>query len=172
MRCASIAIVSAEDQSGLQFTENSPLSLPQAVESELVSNLCGVHSVWQVLLVGKDEQEGVSELVLVEHTLQLLASLGNTLSVVRVDDEDNSLGVLEVCREMAEVMLSFKPLSTPYIQYAQLTVPPERSDLVLTTNIPYCERNVLVLDCLDVESDSWDGRDDFTELELVQDGCG
>lgn len=164
--------MSVEDHNSPQFSGNSPLSLPQAVESELVSNLCGVHSVWQVLLVGKDEQEGVSELVLVEHTLQLLAGLGNTLSVVRVDDEDNSLGVLEVCREMAEVMLSFKPLSTPYIQYAQLTVPPERSDLVLTTDIPYCEGNVLVLDCLDVESDSWDGRDNFTKLELVQDGCG
>jgi hypothetical protein len=29
--------------------------------------------------------------------LQLLPGLGDTLSVVRVDDEDDALGVLEVC---------------------------------------------------------------------------
>jgi hypothetical protein len=70
----------------------------------------------------------------------------------------------------------------------QRTVSPERPDLVLTTDIPDGERNVLVFDSLNVETcadvnmallsgyirvaltDGGDGGDNFTELELVQDG--
>jgi hypothetical protein len=50
-------------------------------------------------------------------------------------------------------------------------MPPQRTDLVLTTDIPHGERDVLVLDGLDVETNSGDGGDDFTQLELVQ-NCG
>ena len=81
----------------------------------------------QILLVGKDQQNGVPQLVLVQHALQLLAGLDDTVAIVAVDDEDDTLGVLEV-------------------------VSPERTDLVLTTNIPHGKLNVLVLDGLDVES--------------------
>lgn len=81
----------------------------------------------KILLVGKDQENGISKLILVEHALKLLASLDNTIAIVAVDDEDNALGVLEV-------------------------MPPERSDLVLTTDIPHGELNVLVLDGLDVET--------------------
>ena len=70
-------------------------------------------------------------------------------------------------------------------------MPPQRSDLVLSANIPYGKLNVFVFDGLDIEAcsdsistwlpqectsrsygtqrtDSGDGRDNFTELELVQ----
>ena len=104
-----------------------PGTLPQAVQSELVCDLCGVHCVWQILLVGKDQEESVAELVLVQHALQLLASLDDTITIVAVDDEDDTLSVLEV-------------------------MPPQRSDLVLSTDIPHGELNVLVFDRLDVET--------------------
>ena len=81
----------------------------------------------QILLVGEDQQNGVSELILVEHALKLLTSLDNTVAIVAVDDEDDTLGVLEV-------------------------MSPERTDLVLTTDIPHGELDVLVLDSLDVET--------------------
>lgn len=81
----------------------------------------------QILLVRKDEQEGITQLILVQHALQLFTCFDDTISVVRIDDEDNALGVLEV-------------------------MSPERSDLVLTTNIPHCELNVLVLNRLNVET--------------------
>ena len=74
-----------------------PESVPQAVEPELVGDLRGVHSVRQVLLVGEDEQHRIPELILVQHPLQLLTRLRHTITVVRVDDEDDALGVLEVC---------------------------------------------------------------------------
>lgn len=104
-----------------------PGALPQAVQSELVCNLCSIHSIWQILLVGKDQEQSVTELVLIQHTLQLLAGLDHTIAIVAVDDEDDALGVLEV-------------------------MPPQRSDLVLSTDVPYSELNVLVLNRLDVET--------------------
>jgi hypothetical protein len=81
----------------------------------------------QILLVGEDQEESVPQLVLVQHALELLARLNNTVAIVAVDDEDDTLGVLEV-------------------------MPPERTNLVLTANIPHSELNVLVLDGLDVET--------------------
>jgi hypothetical protein len=81
----------------------------------------------QILLVGKDQQDGISQLVLVQHALQLLAGLDDTVTIVAVDNEDDTLGVLEV-------------------------VSPQRSNLVLTTDIPHGELDVLVLDSLNVEA--------------------
>ena len=81
----------------------------------------------QILLVGEDKEESVPQLVLVQHPLELLAGLNNTVAIVAVDDEDDTLGVLEV-------------------------MPPERTDLVLASDIPHGEGDVLVLDCLDVET--------------------
>lgn len=96
--------------------------------------------------------------------------LADPLAIVGVDDEDESLGVLEV-------------------------VAPQRADLVLAADVPHGEADVLVLDGLHVESfktnimywsldtcihftktnttltDGWDRRDDLAELQLVQDGC-
>lgn len=81
----------------------------------------------QILLVGEDKEESIPQLVLVEHALQLLTRLDNTITVVAVDDEDDTLSVLEV-------------------------VPPQRTDLVLSTDIPHGELDVLVLNSLDVET--------------------
>ena len=67
------------------------------MEAELVGDLSRAHSVGKILLVGEDEEESVAELVLVEHPLQLLACLRHTLPVVGIDDEDDTLRVLEVC---------------------------------------------------------------------------
>lgn len=44
---------------------------------------------------------------------------------------------------------------------------PQRSNLVLATDIPHVELYILIGDCLDVESDCGDGRDRLVEFELV-----
>lgn len=49
------------------------------------------------MLVSEDEEKSIAKLVLVEHSLELLAGLGYTLSIVRVDDKDDTLSVLKVC---------------------------------------------------------------------------
>ena len=87
----------------------------------------GGQAYGQILLVGEHEEDGVPQLVLVEHALEFLTGLDDTIAIVAIDDEDDTLGVLEV-------------------------VSPERTDLVLTADIPHGELDVLVLNGLDVES--------------------
>jgi len=136
-----VQTVSGGGTSGLDV----PWSLSDGMQAQLLGDLCSVHGIRQVLLVGKHKQQRVSQLVLVKHLLQFLTGLGDTVSVVGVNHENNTLGVLEV-------------------------VSPQRSDLILSTDIPDGERDVLVLDSLDVETDGWNGGDDLTQLQLVQDG--
>jgi hypothetical protein len=94
------------------------------------------------LLVGKNQEEGISELILVEHALQLFPSLDNSVTIVAVNDEDDTLGILEV-------------------------MSPQRSDLVLSTNIPDGELNVLILDGLDIEA--WLKEESaFTHPDILQ----
>jgi hypothetical protein len=114
------------------------------VETELVSDFRHRHGVGQILLVGEHQQSGIAKLILAQHLLELLVGLADTITIVGIDDEDQALSVLEV-------------------------VAPQRTDLVLTSDVPHCKVDVLVLDCFDVETDRWDGGDDFTELQLVQD---
>ena len=91
-----------------------PGPLPESVKSELVSDFSGIHGIRQILLVCEDQEEGVSEFILVQHALQLLSGLNNTIAIIAVDNEDDALGVLEV-------------------------MPPQRSNLVLTADVPYSE---------------------------------
>lgn len=49
-------------------------------------------------------------------------------------------------------------------------VPPQWTDLILTTNIPDVEFDILVRDSLDVEADGGDSSDVLAQLELVEDG--
>lgn len=99
----------------------------------------------KILLVGENEKEGVPQLVLVEHTLKLLTGLGNTVTIVAVDDEDDTLGILEI-------------------------MPPQGADLVLTSDVPDSELNVLVLDGLDVEA--WRGTRSQYGLSFPGADCG
>merc|ERR1712241_701898 len=119
--------------------------IAKPVQTQLVGDLCGVHRVGQILFVGEYEEHGLPELILCQHAHQLVARLADSLPVVRVHHENQTLRVLEV-------------------------VAPERSDLVLTADVPNRERDVLVLDRLDVETDCGDGGDDLAELQFVEDG--
>lgn len=66
------------------------------MQAQLISDFGSVHGVWQVLLVGEDQQQSITKLVLVQHALQLLTSFGDTLTVIRVNHEDDTLCILEV----------------------------------------------------------------------------
>ena len=67
--------------------------------------------------------------------MQFVARGIDTIRVVGIDDKNETLGVLVV-------------------------VTPERSNLVLTTDIPNGEGNVLVLDGFHVEANGGNGRND------------
>ena len=77
--------------------------------------------------------------------MELVTGLIDTANIVGVDDEDKTLGVVEV-------------------------VPPEGADPVLATDVPHVHVKALVLDSLDVEADGWDGGHVLAELELIEDG--
>jgi len=124
---------------------NEPSSLPEAVETELIGNFSCIHSIGKILLVGEDEEEGVTELILIEHALKLLTGFGYTLAIVGVNHEDNSLSILEV-------------------------MPPKGTNFILPSDVPDRERDVLVFDSLYVEANCWNCGDNFTELELIEDG--
>lgn len=112
-----------------------PLAVTDGVESKAFSDFVDTHSIGQILFVGKDEKNGVAEFIFCEHAVQfltgavLLSSSGivNTFAIIGINDKDDTLGVLVV-------------------------VPPERTDLVLTSDIPNGETDVLVLNRLDIES--------------------
>jgi hypothetical protein len=129
-----------------------PLPVPELVEAEALSDFLDLHGVGQVLLVGENEQNGVTELVLSQHAVELVLgavlisiAIIDTIPIVTVDNEDAALGVLVV-------------------------VTPERANLVLSSDIPYSEGDILVLDSLDVETNGGDGGHDLAQLELIQDG--
>jgi len=122
-----------------------PLASADVVKAELVGDLSDGHGLGQILFVGEHEEDGVTELVLSEHLVELVVCLGDTLTIVGIDHKDQTLSVLEV-------------------------VPPEGTDLVLTSHIPHGEVDVLVLHSLDVETDGGNCCNDLAELQLVQDG--
>ena len=86
------------------------------MQSKLVGDLGCVHGIWQILLVCKDQEKGISELVLVEHSLHLFTGLDDTVTIVRVDYEDDTLGVLEVFVVMRALAEFRKPASARHIQ--------------------------------------------------------
>ncbi len=135
---------------------NVPVAVSQRVKSELVSNLRRIHSIWQILyndrhlikkisskfkslwvdvflfaicylFVGKYKQDSVAKFVFLEHTMQFVTCLPHTFTIIAVNDEDETLCILEI-------------------------VAPQRSNLVLTADVPHSEADVLVLDGFNVES--------------------
>ena len=124
---------------------NEPVSLAQRVQTELIRDLRRAHRVRQILLVGEHQQHRIPKLIFVQHAVQLIASFRDAIAIVAIHNKDQTLSVLKV-------------------------MSPERANLILSTDVPHRERNVLVLHGLDVETDRRNRRHDLTELELVQDG--
>lgn len=75
---------------------NVPSPLSQTMETKLVCDFSGIHRVRQVLLVGEHQEKGITEFILIEHPLKLLASLSHTFPVIGVNDKDDTLCVLEI----------------------------------------------------------------------------
>lgn len=130
--------------SGSTTSLNIPLTMTQAVKTQLISHFSCRHGVRQILLVGKDQQDRFTQLILVQHTVQLVASSVNTVTIVGVNHEDKTLRILVV-------------------------VAPQRTNLILSSDVPHGEADVLVFHSFDVETNGRDGGDNLTKLELVQD---
>jgi len=66
------------------------------VQAELIGDVGSVHGVGQILLIGENQEEGVAQLILTQHSCQLLLGLDDTFAVVAVHHEDEALRVLEI----------------------------------------------------------------------------
>ena len=150
-----------------------PVALPERMQPELVGDVRRAHRIGEVLsksagvsctnnatltiqktnekqwlevdlLVGEYQQNSILQFILAKHLVQLVPCLRHPIPIVAVNNEDQRLRVHEV-------------------------VAPQRADLVLASNVPHCEVDILVFDCFDVEAYGRNGRDVFAELKLVQD---
>lgn len=73
-----------------------PMSVSQGMKAKFISDFSSVHGVGQILLVGKNQQEGIAKLVFVQHALKLITSLWNTVAIVGINNKDDTLSVLEI----------------------------------------------------------------------------
>jgi len=122
-----------------------PSSLAEVVEAQFVGHVRRGHRVWKILFVCKDQQNCVPELVLVQHPHQLLSRLANSVPIVAIDHEDEALCVLEV-------------------------VPPQRSNFVLSADVPHGEADVLVFHSFHVEANRGDGGHNLAQFQFVENG--
>ena len=120
-----------------------PLPVMKAVKPETLCHLGGTHSVGQILLVREDQKDGVTELILTKHAVELVTSCIRTLTIIGIHHKDDAMGIL-------------------------IVVSPQRSDLVLPSDIPHSEANILVLHGFHVESNGGDSSHHLAKLELVQ----
>ena len=67
-----------EQEAGAAAHLDVPVALAQGLQAELLGDFGSRHSVGQILLVAEHEQNSVTELILVQHALQLVASLADT----------------------------------------------------------------------------------------------
>ena len=98
------------------------------------------------MLVGKDQQKRLFHFSIKNDPVKFLSCFVYSRPVVGVNDEDEALSTRKI-------------------------VPPERSDLVLTTDIPHIELHILVRHRLDVEADRWDRSNILSQFELVENRC-
>ena len=81
----------------------------------------------EILLVGEYQQQAIFHLAIRQYPMQLVLRLVNSVSVLAVDNKDETLG-------------------------SRVIVTPEWSNLVLAPNIPNVEFDVLIGDSFDIES--------------------
>ena len=120
---------------------NVPRVSPVLRETELGAHLRRFRRVWQVLFVGQDQDGRIAQVVVRQQRVQFLGGFRKASGVVGVDDKHEALRALVV-------------------------VSPERTDFVLTTDIPNGKGHVVVLDRLYVKANRRDGCDVFSELTI------
>lgn len=97
-------------------------------EAQLLAQQVIPRTSWQILLVGKHKQQAVLHFTVAQYTVQLLLRFVNSFPVLAVNDEHEAL-----C--------------------SGIVVPPEGPNLVLSSDVPHVELDVLICHRLHVETD-------------------
>lgn len=66
-----------------------PLAVLDIAQVQLFRNLANTHGIRKVLLVRIHKQHGITQLVLIEHPLQLISSIINAVTIIRINDKDD-----------------------------------------------------------------------------------
>ena len=66
------------------------------MEAKFISNFSGIHGIGEILLVSEDKEESIAEFVFIQHPLEFFPGLRNTFPIIRVNNKDDALGVLEI----------------------------------------------------------------------------
>ena len=106
------------------------------MKTEFLDNFWNTHNT-HILFVSKNEKGSILKFVFWKHLLEFFSGNIHSFFVRWVNNIDESLGVL-------------------------IVVLPQLSDLILSSDIPDCEFDLLELDGLDVESDGGYWRDNFS----------
>ena len=97
------------------------------METKSVSHSSGRLGIRKILLVGENEKDAITELVLLQHAMKLIAGSFKAMLVIGIYNENKALSILEV-------------------------VSPKGADLVLSSHVPNCEADILVINSFNVES--------------------
>lgn len=122
---------------------DGPVAVPELAQLQRLRNVCCALGSRLVLLVGKDQQRRVLELVLVQHARQLIGRRLQPLNIRRVNHKHNGRGI-------------------------RIVAPPVRPNRCLAAEIPHVKIEVFVRHRLHVEANSRNRRDDLTNLQPVQ----
>jgi hypothetical protein len=82
------------------------MSLTEGMKAKLICDLRRVHSVGKILLVGKDKQKGITKFILVQHALKFVSGFRDTVTIVGVNNENDTLSILEICKRYKKSMSS------------------------------------------------------------------
>jgi len=137
-----------ESQGSARKNQETPhLNVPRPLAKALrPSCLCirGINALGRSCLWAKPRKERSTELILVEQHLKLSRARRDTLPIVRVNDENDTLSVWKSTKNKKSERDKRSERS------ADLHAP-ERADLVLPTHIPEGERDILYSTSLNVE---------------------
>ena len=75
---------------------DTPPTITESTHAELVGDLGGIHGIREILFVREYQEGSIPQVLLIEHALQLLSRLADTVPVVGIHDEDEALSVGEV----------------------------------------------------------------------------
>lgn len=75
---------------------NVPWTLATASQAQFFDDFTGAHGLGQVLLISEDQEDGVTKFVFIEHSVEFVASDFNTITVVAINYENDTLRVVVV----------------------------------------------------------------------------
>lgn len=151
---------------------DAPVAIPQLTEPEGLGDLARALGARLVLLVGKDKECGVFELLLVEHGREFVGGGLKTIDIGRVDDEYDGRRVSVVAPPVrADARLATQILRLPsLISKSRARKGGERERVGDRGSGPYpdVEVQILVGHGFDVEAYCGYRRDDLANLETVE----